>query len=1140
MYIFKEDFSVKNDKNIPYSLAEQNIHPYSNPSAVVENNKLLFTRECARLFLKTPFLNHFKFKCQIGFTSPASAFNKYAGWGFFFGYNPDNHTGNQLKLSYFEKTSTLKIQLYEVTGKKSVLISESVYENLKLHSEEMYNFSLSVEENKCFGNAFGICFSFQCNNTRGKIGISNESSTNGLYFSELIVESSDVDYTIVTDKEFVIPYYDGGSEDYCIHIIVKKYTGGTYELSYTLTGGVYSRNTKDYKRNIWSVQYDIIRNAYIKFYGNPGTDKLFLKNGELRFVEQNETYKDTELALNGEKMPFAGKFRFEEFDENADFAFGYELFRRLGNELQEGRREYVYRNGNLIYSGTPLYEDYIITVQSPANKKIATLIPKNIDKYENALFHAQSNHYFMHDEPVTFKVTTHIRKDCELTKLNITLLDAFFDEIQSVEYSSTPTEKFYEYGFTTFEHNINLGEMTQEVYHIKAEILLGDVVVCKHISAFEVIDNSKLSPRQSSKIPFIYSGEAAPPNIEFNCPDPWMIKPDHNEAHYIDCLLTVPEVAENRNGWDIMKLYKKTMFTWINNRTIPHKKTYRDYPNCLKNSDYARIQPLEAVELVSYITNPSIFTKPTVLEIYQDFKNEHKDYVLPDISENGRISTEDFTEFYKTHGSEWIEYLCNKNTDNLIAEYQKLKKEYPDLKFSHYGPYAMYGTKHSGILSSKLRLILPERAHEMMDGFWYFEDYPFITGQASHYSGWNMMGLLMYMPKANIVVELFGSFDPVCPDGFVSNAFPPMGGVFAESYRTVTQVYEHMYAAIYKDGNFHYYNNPGFQFLQSYNTEASLRFEEFLKGWGTYLKNKPAKPMKSAVFVTEYTTDDDRFNFEFSSRDANNISQAGMSYLYEIMAEAGLPKGYCTNFEGVLSLDETQTDVCVLPSLKYASKAVKDKIRALSKSGVSLIATSDISDLNDLFGVLENKCTSKVAAIESQSESECVTIRDAEFFYKSNGADVILNAITKDGKKLPFILKNGKNIIINSYICHVGCAEFAHDSFGIANISKLLRKTATDIVKEISTPLATADANCGINLFVTESGKKRILLTDFTLCGHSSSKRVVVKLNMNVKDIKCVCHKDMAITPNLIKKDGKVIAFTVTLRPGESTMFAVE
>lgn len=306
------------------------------------------------------------------------------------------------------------------------------------------------------------------------------------------------------------------------------------------------------------------------------------------------------------------------------------------------------------------------------------------------------------------------------------------------------------------------------------------------------------------------------------------------------------------------------------------------------------------------------------------------------------------------------------------------------------------------------------------------------------------------------------------------------------------------------------------------------------------MKNKPAKPMKSAVFVTEYTTDDDRFNFEFSSRDANNISQAGMSYLYEIMAEAGLPKGYCTNFEGVLSLDETQTDVCVLPSLKYASKAVKDKIRALSKSGVSLIATSDISDLNDLFGVLENKCTSKVAAIESQSESECVTIRDAEFFYKSNGADVILNAITKDGKKLPFILKNGKNIIINSYICHVGCAEFAHDSFGIANISKLLRKTATDIVKEISTPLATADANCGINLFVTESGKKRILLTDFTLCGHSSSKRVVVKLNMNVKDIKCVCHKDMAITPNLIKKDGKVIAFTVTLRPGESTMFAVE
>ena len=53
-------------------------------------------------------------------------------------------------------------------------------------------------------------------------------------------------------------------------------------------------------------------------------------------------------------------------------------------------------------------------------------------------------------------------------------------------------------------------------------------------------------------------------------------------------------------------------------------------------------------------------------------------------------------------------------------------------------------------------------------------------------------------------------------------------------------------------------------------------------------------------------------------------------------------------------------------------------------------------------------------------------------------------------------------------------------------------------------------------------------------------KRVTVKLNFDVDDIVNVCHKDMAVEPNVIRVYGKVKAFTVTLRPGESALFAVE
>ena len=179
------------------------------------------------------------------------------------------------------------------------------------------------------------------------------------------------------------------------------------------------------------------------------------------------------------------------------------------------------------------------------------------------------------------------------------------------------------------------------------------------------------------------------------------------------------------------------------------------------------------------------------------------------------------------------------------------------------------------------------------------------------------------------------------------------------------------------------------------------------------------------------------------------------------------------------------------------------------------------------------------AALETDNEFEYITRREAEFPYTENGAEVALYVTAEDGKKYPFLLKHGKNILINSYICHVGCADVPHHTFGIANVSILLRKVLTKLTTEISNPLATSDNNCGLNLFVAENGEKRILLTDYTLCGNYESKKVTVKLNFEVDDIVNVCHRDMAVDPNIVRVDGKVKAFTLTLRPGESTLFAI-
>ena len=1138
MYTFNESFTLVNDRGMPYSVTEEKIHQYTNPAGKAEDGRFFFAREGAHLILNTPTLESFRLRCRLGFVPPAQAFRKHISWAFYCGYNINRRTGKMLSLSYFEDRYVLLIQLFDVNGKKNSLISEQTAENVTLKGDTMYAFALSVNSKNLYGKFNDIAFSFACDMPEGKIAFTNYRSIKGLLFSDIYVESEEAPFKTVLDKKYIIPHYDGGSEDYCIQVTAKKYDGGTYEIAYRLTGGAYSRNTPDYKMGIWSVQYDIFTNPYISFYGSKNTGKLYLKNGELCFIEQNETFKNTELILENEKIPYTGVFYLDEFDENSDFAFGYDLLRRLGNELQEDKREFVYKDGELLYSGTPLSDDYIITVSSPADKKITTLIPKDIDKYEKALFHAQNNHYFMDDEDVVFKITSHIRKNAELTDFKLYLLDAFYNEIKEIDPKPEQSTKLTQYGFTSLAHNVHLGKIPQGVYHIKAEIILGSKVVCSHTSAFEVIDDSEISPRESSGIPFMYSGEAAPANIEYNCPDPWTIKPDHNEIHYLDCMLAVPEVTENRKGWEIMKLYKRKMFLWADPRTMPKGKTYKDYLKSVKLADYIMAGATNAP--LTYTIFPGIFKNPHILGKYNSFKKAHPHYSLPDIPASGEISNESFHRFYNAYGSEWIDYICEKTADKLMEFQCEVRELNPNIKFSYYGPYALYGTRHAGILSSKFRNVSEKYLTKMMDGYWIFEDYPFITAQETHYSAWAMMGFLTHTPEANVVVELFGSFDPVCPDGFVFCAFPPMGGVYAESYRTVTQVYEHMYAAALMNGKFAYYKKPRFQFLQSYNTEAKQRFEEFLKGWGTYLKNKPAKPIKSPVFINEYTTDDDRFGFDFSDRDANNISQAGQAYLYGVMAEAGLPKGYCTNFDGILSLDETMTDMCVLPSLKYASREVLNKIRELSKKGVSLVAVSDISDLADIFGVEKYGVHAKVCSLENDTECEVITNRTAEFFYKAVDAEVLLWAIDENEEKHPVILKYGKNIIINSYICQVGCAEFSHDAFGIANVSKLLKKVLSDTATSVSSPLATADNKCGINLFETEQGEKRILLTDYTLCGNAELKDVTVTLNFDAENVECVCHKDMTVEPNLIKKNGKIKAFTVTLRPGESALFSIE
>ena len=1138
MFRLYESFERVNDRSLPYTMYEENLHPYSNPSATVEDGRLLFGRKGARYILKTPPLAEFKLSVGLGYLPPAEAFESHVEWVIFIGYDEKARSGKKLSLGYFDSDKRVRVRLSEVTGRDERIISEKSLEQTHLLPHKTYPLTAASSKKGISVSLADREITFDTVIGAGRIALSSAQSVKGLLFSDLLVESESAEGVTLSEREYTVPHFDGGSEDYRIRLTAKRY-GDIYEISYSLDGGAFSRGTPDYGMVIWSVQYDIITNAYIKFYGKCGTERLYLKNGELRFVEQNETLKSTELMLNGESMPYEGRFYLAAYSEDDDFAFGYDMLRRLGNELQEGGRELVYRDGELIYSGDPLSSDHLLITESPQDKEFTRLIPRDIDLYDKALLHAATNHYFTHNEQAILTVTAASQKNADLVSVRLTLLDAFFNEIKELTATVEPTDKFAAYGFVGAKYTVRMGKMPQGVYHLRSEILLGEQTVKSHTSAFEVFDDSEISPRESSGIPFMYSGEAAPPNIEFNCPDPWMIKPDHNAPHYFECMLGVPEIVENRRGWELLRLYKRKMFLWLEGRTKTRSKTYRDFPLSISYADYLKTPCKRAPQ--TYLTFPDIFKNQFIRNFYHNFCAEHTDYSLPEVSEEGMCDS-DFKALYRALGTEWINYLSDRLADTVIDFHQELRNEFskPNLKFATYGPYAVYGTRLAGPKSSELRAVRRNRAHEIMDGFWVFEDYPFITGQSTHYSSWSMMGLLMTMPEARIAVELFCSFDPVCPDGFVYYAFPPMGGVYVESYRVVTQIYEHLYSAVYRDGGFRYYQNHAFQFLQSYNTEASRRLEEFLKGWGVYLKNKPKRPERAPVFIVDYTDEEDRYEFDFSYRDAGNVSQTAEAYLHEIIAEAGLPRGFATDFRGITELTERDTDLCILPSLEKADPSVIEKIRELQSLGVSLIAVGDVGELCHLFGVEKEQRTVTVKELKRGNNVEIITVRSADFAYKVKDAEVLLYAVTDTGEELPFVTRKGNNVLINAYLCHVGRADFVEDSFGVANTSRLLREVMTSLAEELCRPLVTVDRGTGIRLFTTEDGERRILLTDQALCSDRETRRVTVRLSIDAETVECVCHKDMAITPSLIKKDGKVKAFSLTLRPGECVMYRIK
>ncbi len=983
-YTFFEDFSKRNDRGMPYSLFSEETARYDTPDAKIDEAGYRILRKDTKQILCTPPLKSFVFTLSIRLEKTVlSGGRTIFEWSVFVGYSRNTRLGKELCFTYDGDEKRLTVALFGVSAVKREALQTQMIENIELARGSEHAFQLNVSESGIALSANGEALTFSLPIEGGMVALSTQRGADGIIFRELSLSSEfDIAATASAKSlQLIIPCLDGGEIEHTLKLEAHSYENGICEIDATLDGGAYYTKIDVRKVEAWDVPYELFCDPYIRLIKEGQvSDRLYLKNGKLCFVAKEFENASIENILGSAQMPYSVRLSGEGLSDFDAVAFGYSSKFSFGHEFFGGGREFVFDlDGNLIYDGDGLGAEYISRAESGENKKIIDLIPECLVNRERAVSHARHNHAFLTGENARFTFFLHTKKRTDRIRARATLTNAFFRELCEIDTDTRPSPHVTDrWGYSTLKTELALPMLGQGVYHICIAWYYGDTECHTHESAFEVIDTaSEISPQQSAGLPLMYVGDGAPRANTIAMPDMWNPKRDFSIEHYFSCAEYRPSAAEERKPWELLRIYNRSTFIWMTQRTIGNLGWER-FPLSAQNADYLNYYlPAVFDSKHSYradLWHASVYGSPLMRELFEKFRQENPQFkdILDQIPSDAPITFEHLISMMPHCFDAWTDYFNAENDRIMTEQWNALKKINPKVKNSGYGPFPIYGSALAGGYNAKWFGFKLDSLSKAFDGFFQFEDYPFVCGYQSHYSAWGMMTVKQLAPDSRIAPELYDCFDSVCPDGFVASAYPPLGESRAEPYMTATQVYEYLYntPVLRENGRFSYWQDACLMFYSLYVKEPGAKMKHFLRAWGDYLENRPLAPKRSIAYLTEFETADNRRECHVHRDSLYNICQSGEAYVHECSAEAGLSAGFAIDYASIEKLCPEMIDVLVIPSLRLADSKVKDKIRALYASGVSLIAVGEISGLEDLFGVKKDYKKQRVTHITLGCRSE--------------------------------------------------------------------------------------------------------------------------------------------------------------------------
>jgi hypothetical protein len=1140
MYRFIADFKRHDSKKQPYSfLCEKNSN-VKHGNGYVENGTYSIVATHGKNFALTPDLQSFTLKTQMCIMSPLLF---YMPWGYYIGYDLQTRRGKFLACEYYEN-SRICITLFDVDSEESTELSKISLEGATLDTDVDFPLTLEVSQNKCKININGNVAEFDGDFSKGKIGISKfERGGAGIRLKSFEIYSEDeINAETLYKGSFTLPRYEGNPFPYEIDLEILKYENGVKEIVTKMHGGVEFAPKNNPSIKTWASHRDQFESPYIRFVGDCEAKKLYLRSGRLTFVDDVNVNSPviSQVALADptprRENPFTKSFTLKHFEDFKYFVVGYDLFKHFRCDLEAARdTECVYdKNGNMIYYGDKLEKECIIKVASEKSAIEKLIRNSEFVKMDDAIEHIRNNHYFTTDEIPSFTVTVLHDKNADNVLTKAYLANTYFKKIRSLELELVST-RVNELSKTESVYKVKSDVLPQNVYHLVIESYYGNKLIEKHESAFEVFDkNSDKSPVESANLPFFYIGDGSFPQ-----PTHWSVKPDCNIIHYVDTSVAGPLQIEAVKAWELNKIYRRKQLVWFTQRTVG-LDTYKEHMDCVKNADYIYYLYPGIEESGNYYRydhfHKNLFEARIMREFYNEFCDLHPEYNLDKLvvdSGNKRDFGHARFKAMEPFFDEWVDFV-NPKIDKLFDEqWEEVLKVNPKAKRYSYGPFNAYATHAVGAEVIKY-FGHPESVIEKRFSFVQYEDYPFCCNYPLAHGTWGLMTSKLRAKTLEVGPEIYDSFEAGCPDTHVSLPTPPFSESYAPPYQTTSQIYAYLYNSYYhsKDG-YKYWRDNKFMMYGIYNVEGEARFRETVLSWGKYLENKPLRPKKTVCYYHKFSDKDNEFELECAGSHRSvmqNKCGVAMNYIYTRLSEMGIPAGFVT--DDLQTLNANDVDMLVIPSSYAMTGDDIATVRELYKKGVRLIATGDVTGLEDIFGVKPSKKTVSVSRLYKGTKSEDIIPFDAEFGYIANGAEAVL---TEGEKSHPVLLKTDKTLLINASLGIVGAENLAIMACagGRDNVSDLVREAMSEALETLTSPVVRAYGNAYANIFESENGFDEIMLYQ---CSDYEENSQLIKVCLN-----CNAYSDVSIIDDdrVVHKtymNGKLSEFELTLRPRETVL----